>query len=650
MDKRSVYQSRQSLRGVTIACFAFILAIITHSAVSLASESASIDAYNTANTSNTTVSPRQNITRSHAISLYGDPKYPKGFSHFDWVNPEAPKGGRIRLMGFGSFDSGNPYTLKGTSPFNTPGMFMYGFTELNETLMIGTGSYSPSADEGQTAYGLIAESLSYPDDYSWVEYTLRPNAKFHDGHPITAEDVVFSFNTLINYGHPRFQQSLLDIDSVSAVSTLKVRFTMKPETNKQAIFRAGELPILPKHFWKDKDFATASEEQPLLSGPYKIKSINNGASFTLERVEDFWAKDLNVYRGRYNFDEVHIDFYRDQSVAFEAFKSGEFDLFYDYTAKNWAQAYDFPSINQGLVSREEIPHSIPAGTQGFFFNTRRELFKDIRVRRALTELFDFEWINSSLFHNAYARNHSYFPNSQFAHQGPPSDEERQLLKPFEASLPSALFEHAFRYVPSNGSGQIRDKMRKALKLLKEAGWEMKNNQLWHAQSNRTFEFEFIYRQAGLERVIMPFVKNLGRIGIHAKPRLIESAQYKARLDQFDFDMMTFVLSQGTAPSYEQRDYYHSELVDVTGSQNYAGINNDAVDHLIDKLINAKDEQELTTIMRALDRVLMFNYYIVPNWHIGIHRLAYWNKFERPQSALKFKLGTENWWIKQAVTP
>jgi microcin C transport system substrate-binding protein len=587
------------------------------------------------------------IVSGHGLALYGDPKYPANFSHFEWTNKQAPKGGTLRLMGFGTFDSLNPYTLKGTSPFNTPGMFMYGFTELNESLMIGSGSYSPSGDEAQTAYGLLAETIRYPEDFRWVEFDIRPQAAFHDGHKVDAEDVVFSFTTLIEDGHPRFQQTLLDIADVEARSKQTVRFNLKPGAGKQAVFRAGEMPVLPKHFWEELDFATSSQVTPLLSGPYKIGKVDLGSRVELQRVEDFWGSTLNVYQGRYNFDTVSIDFYRDQSVAFEAFKSNEFDLFYDYTAKNWASAYDFPAVQNQEVIKEEIAHQIPSGTQGFFFNTRRDLFKDIRVRQAITELFDFEWVNNSLFHNAYERNLSYFPNSRYAASGIPSGNELALLEPFRTQLPKTLFTEPFSLTQTKGDGNIRNKLRLATALLREAGWVIQEGKLRHKETGKSFEFEFIYRQAGLERIIMPFIKNLERVGITVSPRLVESAQYKARLDNFDFDMMTFVLSQGNAPSYEQRDYYHSSLKDVAGSQNYAGIAHPIIDALIEKLLDVRNEDELIATMRALDRVLMSQYYLVPNWHIGKHRLARWNKFGRPKTQTPFKLGTENWWLEPA---
>jgi len=588
----------------------------------------------------------QSVTESHAISLYGSPKYPETFTHFDWANPQAPKGGTLRLMGFGTFDSLNPYTLKGTSPFNTPGMFMYGFSELNETLMIGTGSYSPSADEAQTAYGLIAKTIRYPANFSWVEYDIRPEAHFHDGHKIDAGDVVFSFNILINEGHPRFKQSLLDVEKAEQIDSNTVRFTLKKGAKKQAIFRTGELPVLPEHFWKGKDFASSSDITPLLSGPYKVGKTDMGSRFTLQRVDDFWGAKHPAYQGRFNFDDVVIEFYRDQTVAFEAFKAGEFDIFYDYTAKNWAQAYDFPALNNGDVKKEEIAHQIPSGTQGFFFNTRRKLFEDVRVRQAISELFDFEWINASLFHSAYARNLSYYPNSQYASRDLPSDAEIALLEPYRNQLPNELFEKPFSFIETKGDGNIRKKLRFALKRLRDAGWMLKDNILQHHKTGQKFEFEVIYRQAGLKRVLLPFIKNLERAGITVKARLVENAQYKARLDTFDFDMMTFVLPQGNAPSYEQRDYYHSDTANVEGSLNYAGIQNPVVDDLIEKLLTSNSQDEVKTVMRALDRVLLHQHYIVPNWHIGKHRVAQWNKFARHRDALPYKLGVENWWVEK----
>ena len=592
----------------------------------------------------------EEIIESHGFALYGDLKYPENFKHFDFVYPEAPKGGDLNLMGFGSFDTLNPYTLKGMSPFNTPGQFMFGFSELNETLLIGTGNYSPSADETQSAYGLIAETLRYPKDISWVEFTLNTKAYFHDKQPISADDVLYSYKLLIEKGHPRFQQMLLGVQSVEKINKSTVRFVFKDKHQRANILRVGELPVLPKHFWEGKDFERSSEITPLLSGPYKVKDFKLGQQITLERNTNFWANDLNVYQGRYNFNSVTISYYRDQSIAFEGFKSGQFDLFYDYTAKNWAMAYDFPAIEQGKVIKQEILHKIPSPTQAFFFNVRRPLFQDKRVREALSLMFDFEWTNKSLFNEAYKRNQSFYPNSDFQATGLPSSEELELLKPFNKVLPEELFTKEFSLPISNADGNIRPQLRQAIKLLKQAGWVLKDQQLVYGKTGHAFKFEILMRQAGIQRVLLPFIKNLERLGITAIPRLIDTSQYKVRLDQFDFDMTIASLSQGHAPSYEQRDYFHSSTAMLEGSQNYAGIHNPVVDELIDKVIAAQDKSELITSMQALDRVLLWEYYTIPNWHLNYHRIAYWKKFEKPESVNSidlspYKLGIENWWAQ-----
>ena len=403
-------------------------------------------------------------TTQHGFALHGNLKYPKNFKHFNYVNPDAPKGGKLKLMGFGTFDSLNPYTLKGTSPFNTAGQFIYGFSELNETLLIGTGSYSPSGDEPQSAYGLLAESVTYPKNIKWVEFKIRPNAYFHDGHKIDAEDVVYSFRTLIEKGHPRFQQSLFGVASISAKSTNIVRVAFKEANQRANILRIGEMPVLPKHFWEFREFERSAQIKPLLSGPYEIAKFDVGNSITFKRKIDFWGHDLNVYKGRFNFDKIRVEYYRDQAIAFEAFKAGNFDLFYDYMAKNWASAYNFPAIKDGKVLKEEINHQIPSTTQGFFFNTRKKLFNNTKVRQALSLMFDFEWTNKALFNQAYARNQSYFPNSDFSARHLPSAEELSLLKPFKSSLPQELFNQPFSLSSTSGKGNIQKQSKKAHSL------------------------------------------------------------------------------------------------------------------------------------------------------------------------------------------
>ncbi len=592
---------------------------------------------------------QEKIIESHGFALHGDLKYPKNFSHFDYVEPQAPKGGTLRLMGFGSFDSLNPYILKGTSPFNSPGMFMYGATELNETLLVGTGNYSPSGDEPQSAYGLLAETIRYPSNYAWAEFKLRKAAHFHDGHPIDVNDVIYSYKTLTTIGHPRFKQSLRGVKSLKALNSQVIRVQFQEKNQAANILRFGEMPVLPEHYWQNKDFEKSAQTPPLLSGPYKVGNVKLGQSIELQRVNDPWftkleSGTLNIYQGRYNFDRVMIDFYRDQSVAFEGFKSDSFDLFYDYTAKNWAKAYDFPALNEGRVTKAEIKHNIPSTTQAFFFNTRRKIFSDPKVRKALSLMFDFEWTNKALFNNAYKRNLSYYPNSDFSTSGLPSEAELALLTPHKKNLPEALFTQAFSLPVTQGDGNIRKVQRQALSLLKAAGWILKHGKLVNAASGKPFTFEILIRQAGIQRVILPYVKNLKKLGIIAQPRLIDTAQYKVRLDQFDYDMTTVSLSQGQAPSYEQRDYFHSDTVDIQGSQNYAGINDTVIDELLTHVLSAGSREQLIVAMRALDRVLLWRHYSVPNWHLNYHRLAYWDRFGKPDIQAQFKLGIENWWL------
>lgn len=585
------------------------------------------------------------IFKSHGFALYGELKYAPSFTHFSYVNPLAPKGGSVTLMATGTFDTLNPYTMKGISPFNTPGTFLYGFGELNESLLVGTGEVGKSGDETYSAYGLIAESVEYPANRSWVIFNLRAIAKFHDGKAISSEDVVFSYETLKEKGHPKFSLDFKDIASVSATSPSQVRVDFSKPNSGAAILRFGEMPILPKHYWQTADFEKTTLEPPLLNGPYRISDVDPGQSVSFARVNDYWGKDLAVNTGKYNFDSVKIEFYRDLTIAFEAFKGGEYDIFIDYTAKNWATGYNFPAVQNGKIIRREIPHQIPSGTQGFFFNTRRKLFEDVRVRQALSSVFDFVWINENLFYSAYKRSTTYYPNSDHAASGYASDQEKELLTPFKASLPAAVFSESLP-LPEHQPERVvdRDTYKKAFSLLAEAGWTIKGGQLTNVD-NELFEFEILLRQKGLERVLLPFSKNLEKLGIKTTIRLVDSSQYKIRLDTFDFDMTTFVLGQGSAPAQEQQHYFHSQSADTSGSLNLSGVKHPAVDALTERLLNVQTPDELMVTMQALDRVLLWNHYIIPNWHIDYHRVAYQNRFGIPDVRPEYSLGFENWWIK-----
>ncbi len=586
----------------------------------------------------------ETIVKTHAYALHGQPKYSVDFEHFEYVNPDAPKGGDLRLMATGTFDTLNPYTLKGTSPYNTPGTFKYGVGELNETLLTGTQHPGISGDEPQTGYGLIAQWIEYPQSLEWVRFHLRPEARFHDGSAITAEDVAFSFHTLIKKGHPQYQNKLRDIDQVRVINPNVVEFTLTGADRRALPLRIGEMPVFSKAFWQSRDFEGSLSEPPLLSGPYKIKRFDWGKFIEFERVENYWGKDLAINRGRFNFNTIRLDFYRDLTVAFEAFKAQNFDVYIEYISKNWATGFDFPALKTGEIIKAEIPHQTLSGSQGFFMNTRRPLFKDIRVRQAMGMLFDFEWTNKSLFYGAYDRSISYFAGTELAQSGLPEGLELTLLEKVKQHLPDALFTTPFTLPKTNGSGQIRREIRQALKLLQQAGWQSQNGILVHQDTKQRFEFEILVRQPSMTRVLNPYVKNLSKVGIKANVRVIDPSQYKQRMDEFDFDMTTYVLGQTLTPGHEQRLYFHSSNANVPGSLNLSGVNHPAVDYLVEQLIEANTREELVAASKALDRVLLWQHYMIPNWHISHHRVAYRAFLQRPANQAKYSLAFDTWWI------
>lgn len=594
--------------------------------------------------STTEIDTENKTIKAHAIALHGSPKYPADFTHFDYVNADAPKGGSVRLMASGTYDTLNPYTLKGISPFMSPGFAKWGVFELNEPLMVGSGSYAPSGDEPQTAYGLIAESIEYPEDRSWVIFNLRPEARFHDGSPITAEDVIFSFHTLIDHGHPRYAQAFRDVEKVEKLATGRVKFSFKPGDTRALPLRVAELPVLSQAFWQGRDFERSLLEAPLGSGPYQLTAFEPGRSVVFERVKDYWGKDLAVNRGRYNFDQVSFDYYRDLHVAFEAFKSAEFDVYMEHISSNWATGYNFPALHEGRVKKLAIAHNIPTGYQAFFFNTRHEIFKDIRVRQAIGLLFDFEWLNRSIFFDAYTRNNSYFPNTELASSGPPSAEELALLEPYRDQLPAALFTETYKPPVTNGKGTLRQQQRKALKLLKEAGWQLRNNKMTHLQSGRTLTFQVLFDQPSFAKVLLPFKRNLQRIGVDMRLRSIDRSQFKNRVDHFDFDMIVNILVHGLSPNYELNLYFHSAQASLPGAPNYSGVQHPVVDQLVERIIAAPSRPELLNAVRALDRVLLWNHYSIPQYHLPYHRVAHWNKFGRPAVSPPYAFNFRDWWL------
>ena len=583
------------------------------------------------------------ISESHGYAQFGILKYPQNFTHFDWVNPDAPKGGAVHLMASGTFDTLNPYTFKGTSPSATPGFFQYGISELNEPLMVGTGIYDPSGDEPSSAYGLIAESIEYADNRSWVVFNLRNSAHFHDGQPITAYDVAFSYRLLLKDGHPRYRTGLQGVRRVDILNRHRIRFVFEKANDSLLILRLSELPVLPQHYWKDRDFKATTFEPPLGSGPYRISKVQPGRQVVFERVRNWWGADLPVNRGKYNFDRVEVEFYRDSTVAFEAFKVGEFDFYIEHQAKNWANGYQFPAVLRGDVIRASIPHQIPTQTQALFMNGRRETFSDIRVREALGMLFDFEWTNRALFYNAYRRSESYYPNSDFTASGIPEGAEWLLLSRYRKQLPPEVFTEPFHLPRTQGRGIPRATLRRALALFAEAGWTLSENGL-SDRKGRLLRFEILLVNPRLERILQPYVENLTRVGIRANLRTVDSAQYKQRLDQYDYDMILATLGQSLSPGIEQWLYFHSSQVDVKGGRNYAGIANPIVDELLEKLLGAQTRDEQVAASRAIDRMLLWNHYTIPNWFIDHHRLAYRNRFAHVGTP-PYTLGLNAWWLK-----
>lgn len=572
----------------------------------------------------------------HALTLYNEaPKYPANFQHFDFVNPDAPKGGTFRMAGFGSFDSLNPFISKGVPEQNIGLIY--------DTLM------AQSLDEPFTEYGLVAGKIEKAPDNSWVRFYLRPEARFNDGQPIRAEDVVFSFQTLMSAGSPLYRGYYADVDQVIAEDPLRVLFKFKHSNNRELPLILGQLTVLPKHWWESRDFAKSNLEVPLGSGPYRVTAVKAGRSIRYERVKDYWGRDLPVNRGFYNFDVITSDYYRDNTVALEALKAGQFDYWLEMSAKNWANAYNTPAVAQGRLIKEQIANGNPTGMQGFVFNTRRPLFQDVRVRHALSLLLDFEWSNKQLFNGAYTRTRSYFENSEMAATGLPGPEELAILEPLRGKIPPQVFDQAFSPSVCDGSGMIRAQQRQAYQLLQEAGWRIVDDKMVDAQG-KPVVIEFLLAQTEFERVLLPFKRNLADLGIDLVIRRVDVSQYITRVRSRDFDMIVGSFPQSNSPGNEQREFWMSSSADKPGSRNYIGLKDPAIDTLVESLINADSRASLVAHARALDRVLQWGYYVIPNWHIKTWRVAYWDHIGHPQVAPKYDIGINTWWIKPNAKP
>jgi microcin C transport system substrate-binding protein len=572
----------------------------------------------------------------HALTLYNEPpKYPADFKHFDYVNPDAPKGGIFRQGGFGGFDSLNPFISKGV-PADDIGL-------IYDTLA------KQGLDEPFTEYGLIAEKIEKAPDNAWVRFYLRPEARFNDGHPVRAEDVVFSFQTLTKDGAPMFRGYYNDVAEVIAEDPLRVLFKFKHTNNRELPLILGQLPVLPKHWWADRDFNKGNLEIPLGSGPYRVAEVEAGRSVRYERVKDYWGKDLPVNRGFYNFDVLTTDYYRDNTVAVQALKAGQFDFWLEMTAKNWANAYNIPAVTEGRLIKEQIPNGNPTGMQGFVYNLRRPVFQDVRVRKALSLLLDFEWTNKQLFNSAYARTRSYFENSEMAATGLPGEDELKILDPLRGKIPEQVFTEAFQPSISDGSGMIRDQQRKAYQLLQEAGWRIVDDKMVDAQG-KPVVLEFLLAQTEFERILLPFKRNLSDLGIELVIRRVDVSQYINRVRSRDFDLIVGSFPQSSSPGNEQREFWMSAAADKPGSRNTMGLKDPAVDQLVEQLINADSRKSLVAHARALDRVLQWGYYVIPNWHIKTWRVAYWNHIGHPKITPTYDIGTTTWWVKPDTKP
>ena len=572
---------------------------------------------------------------AHGLAMHGDLKYPASFRHFEYANPEAPKGGRIRVAAIGTFDTFNPFTIKGNA---AAGMGTFGQNFLYDTLL------AHSADEPFSEYGLIAESIETPADRSWVAFTLRKEARWHDGTPISVEDVIWSFRTLIAKGSPFYRSYYGSVKDVAKAGPRRVMFQFVPGDNRELPLILGQLPILPKHYWEKREFEATTLEVPLGGGAYEIGEFEAGRYISWKRRGDYWAKDLPVNRGMWNFDEWRFEYFRDADVAIEALKGGVLDFRAENNSKKWATAYDTPDVRAGRLHRETILNRRNQGSQGFIYNLRRNIFEDRRVREALAFAFDFEWSNKTLFYGQYTRTRSYFQNSELAATGLPSATELEILEPYRGRIPDEVFDKQYQPPVTDGSGNLRGNLRHAVLLLKEAGWSIRDGKMTHEPSGTLLEFEILLYQPAFERIVLPFKKNLERIGVAVSVRTVDVSQYRRRIDTFDFDMIVGGHGQSESPGNEQRDFWGSASAKAEGGRNVNGIQDPVIDELVEGVIAAPNRQALVMRTRALDRVLQWGYYIIPHWHIAADRILYWDRFGRPEVPPPAGVEVDAWWI------
>ncbi len=579
----------------------------------------------------------QTATPQPAIAMHGDLKYKADFTHLDYTNPDAPKGGVLKTHSIGTFDSLNPFIIKGSS---ADGMTFLGQSLVYDSLM------EQANDEPFSMYGLLAETIERPKDNSWVAFNLRKEAKWADGQSVTADDVIWTFNTMMEKGAPFFKAYYGDVKSVEATSPTRVIFKFAHNDNAELPLIISQLAILPKHYWsvEGRDIGNTTLTPPLGNGPYKVGAVAPGRSIEYVRNPDYWGKDLAINKGRFNFDKIVIDYYKDNNVALEAFLAGQYDYRLENTAKLWETAYNAPAVKDGRIIKEQVKHERPAGMQAFIYNIRRPVFQDIAVRKALAYAFDFEWSNKQFAYSSYTRTDSFFENSDLsAPAGAPTGKELAVLEQYRGKIPDEVFTSRYEPPKNDGTGNMRENLRIAAKILDDAGWKLGADGI-RAKGNQKLKFEIIDSNPMFERWTLPFLANLKKIGVTANYRVLDPAQHQNRVSDFDYDMIIGSIPQSDSPGNEQRDFWGSDKVDIKGSRNYIGIKDKSIDDLIEKIIRAKNREDLAAYTHALDRILLAGYYVIPQWHSDKFNLAYWKKLERPKKLSPLTPGVTDTWF------
>ena len=567
----------------------------------------------------------------HGIAMHGEPAYASDFKNFSYVNPDAPKGGSVTYASMGTFNSTNPMIIKGIA---VAGIRAHVFESL----------LARSFDEPFSLYGLLAKSIETPDDRSWVEFKLRPEAKFSDGEPVRADDVVFSLETLRQHGRPNHRSYYSKVTKIETVDEFTVRMTMASPPDREMPLILGLMPIIPKHHYNKDTFEETTLETPIGSGPYTVEKVEPGATIVYRRNPDYWGKDLAVNAGRNNFDEIRYDYYRDQNSAFEAFKKGLYDVRPEADPNRWARGYDFPAARDGKIVKEEVETSVPSGMNAFVFNTRREIFSDVRVRRALIAAYDFEWINKNLHFDLYSRAESYFHNSDLGAIGRPAGpEERTLLAPYADAVDKAVLDGTFRLPKTDGTGRDRKNRRQIVRLFNEAGYELRGGAMVNTATGKPFGFEILVVNRDQERLALAYARNLKAVGVAAGVRQVDSAQFQNRRQTYDFDMIPFYWFASLSPGNEQTFYWGSYGREQEGTRNYMGAANPAIDAMIEAMLRARDRESFISAARALDRVLISQSYVVPLHYLPRRWVARWNHIERPVRQSLYGYVLDTWW-------